>query len=354
MRSRIVAAALVVTVAAVTAAAAPATATPTSAAAATGPGPTTAGGACSPAVRMLAFSDRLDKTTFDGRVVGNFSALATQRDGSVLALSDRSVLFTLDRSADRPLAAQPLADGAGAPLDSEALVVDRDRTRFVTSETEPSIRRFAPDGRVLGELPVPTELRVAPAGRATTNATFEGLALQPGGRTLVASMEGPLTGDDPGLVRFPTWTRPRPGAPFVPSAQYAFRPAPGLGVSDIAPTGDGRLLVLERSFTAGVGNTVRLVLTDPRGTADVRGVARLPADTSTMTTVPLADLGDCPTLGATARQPQRNPLLDNIEGMTVTGRGPHGTLQVLLISDDNENASQITRTYRAEVTLPRR
>jgi hypothetical protein len=36
------------------------------------------------------------------------------------------------------------------------------------------------------------------------NQTFEGLALQPGGRTLVASMENALSGDDSRLVRFQT------------------------------------------------------------------------------------------------------------------------------------------------------
>jgi hypothetical protein len=70
----------------------------------------------------------------------------------------------------------------------------------------------------------------------------------------------------------------------------------------------------------------------------------------------LADLVNCPSLGATAGQPQPNPLLDNIEGMAVTGqrghegRGP-GRLNVLLVSDDNQNAVQTTRFYSLRVRV---
>ena len=66
----------------------------------------------------------------------------------------------------------------------------------------------------------------------------------------------------------------------------------------------------------------------------------------------LADIADCPSLGATAKQPQPNPLLDNIEGMAITGREPGGRLKVLLVSDDNQNQVQTTRFYSLRVRLP--
>ncbi|WP_431879511.1 esterase-like activity of phytase family protein [Amycolatopsis sacchari] len=308
---------------------------------------------CSRWVDIDSFSDALDKTTFDGTFVGNLSALAVDRDGDLAALSDRSALFTLDRRTWQPESVVPLADENGQPLDSEGLVVDRDGTRLVTSETEPSVRRYAPDGRLLGRLPVPDALRVAPAGRATSNATFEGLTLQPGGRTLVASMEQPLSGDQADLVRFQTWQRTR--GEFALAAQYAYRVDVGLGVAEVTATGDGRLLVLERGFTSGVGNTIRLYLADPRGATDVSGVDELSGqDVRLVRKTPLADLEDCPSLGATAKQPQLNPLLDNIEGMAVLGTAPGGRLRVLLVSDDNQNAAQITRLYSLTVALPHR
>jgi hypothetical protein len=60
---------------------------------------------------------------------------------------------------------------------------------------------------------------------------------------------------------------------------------------------------------------------------------------------------NCPSLGAQAKQPQPNPLLDNIEGLAVTGRA-HGRLNLLLVSDDNQNPVQITRFYSLRVRLP--
>lgn len=127
-----------------------------------------------------------------------------------------------------------LADEKGADLDSEGLAIDRDGTRLVSSETEPSVRRYGPDGRLLERLPVPAALQVAPAGRATANQTFEGLTLLPGGRTLLASMEYAIAGDSAGTVRFQTWQRRR--GRFTPAAQYAYRTDPGLGVPEVQAT----------------------------------------------------------------------------------------------------------------------
>ncbi|MEU7053382.1 esterase-like activity of phytase family protein [Streptomyces eurythermus] len=301
--------------------------------------------ACSPYVVLDRFSDALDKTTYEGTYTGNLSALAVDRDGSLAALGDRSSLFRLDARTLRPKGVVRLADEKGADLDSEGLVVDRDGTRLVSSETEPSVRRYGPDGRLLDRLPVPAALRVAPAGRATANQTFEGLTLLPGGRTLLASMEYATAGDTAGIVRFQTWRRHRDR--FTPAAQYAYRTDPGLGVPEVQATPDGRLLVLERGFTAGVGNTVRLYLADPRHATDTAGVENLTGQSGVrlVKKTLLADIAACPSLGATARQPQPNPLLDNIEGMTVTGRDTKGRLKVLLVSDDNQNPAQTTRFY---------
>ncbi|MFI8833384.1 esterase-like activity of phytase family protein [Streptomyces afghaniensis] len=307
------------------------------------------GHACSPAVSIDGFSDALDKTTYENTYVGNFSALAMERDGSLAALSDRSSLFRLDARTLKPRSVVPLADEQGTALDSEGLAVARDGTYLVSSETEPSIRRYARTGRLLDRLPVPDALRVSPAGRAQPNGTFEGLTLLPGGRTLLASMEYALSGDDSTIVRFQTWRRTAHGH-FALGAQYAYRTDPGLGVPEVQATPDGRLLVLERGFTSGVGNTVRLYLADPRGATDTSGIETLPArpEARLIGKTLLTDLASCPSLGATAKQPQPNPLLDNIEAMTITGRTKN-TLKVLLASDDNENKTQTTRFYALRV-----
>lgn len=323
----------------------------TAAASAQAPAPAPVSHVCSPSVSLDRFSDALDKTTYDGTFVGNFSALAVDRDGSLAALSDRSALFGLDPRTLAPRKAVPLADENGAALDSEGLVIDRDGTRLVTSETEPSIRRYSAQGKILDRLPVPAALRVAPAGRATANQTFEGLTLLHGGRTLLASMEYALSGDMAGIVRFQTWTRH--ARTWKPAEQYAYRTdAAFLGVPEVQALPDGRLLVLERGFTSGVGNTVRLYLADPRHATDTGGIENLTgqADVRLIGKTLLTDLASCPTLGATAKQPQPNPLLDNIEGMAVTGHDK-GRLKVLLVSDDNQNAVQTTRFYSLRVRV---
>ncbi|NSC21848.1 esterase-like activity of phytase family protein [Streptomyces albus subsp. chlorinus] len=323
------------------------------------------GHACSPSVALNGYSDALDKTRFHGLPVAGISALAPDGDGHVAALSDRSALFTLQvsghRSAPhaRTVGGVSLADGAGAPLDAEGLVVERGGTRLVTSETEPSIGRYEADGTFTGErLPVPGELRVEPAGRARSNQTFEGLTASHGGRTVTASMEGPLDGDGTDragrpLVRFQNW---RLGRDAVPAAQWAYPLDPRLGVAEIAATGEGRLLVLERGYDAATrANTIRLYLADPRHASDVSGVERLstgPGGVRPLRKTLLADLGDCPDLGAPSPSPQPNPLLDNIEALAVTGRAP-GRLRLLLASDDNESPHQLTRLYRLTARLPR-
>ncbi|MDT0612866.1 esterase-like activity of phytase family protein [Streptomyces lancefieldiae] len=288
---------------------------------------------CSPAVSLTGYSDALDKTTHGDTYVGNLSALAPDRRGSLAALSDRSSLFRLDARTLEPRGVIALADESGAALDAEGLVVDGDGTYLVSSETEPSVRRYSRTGEILGRLPVPDDLRTAPGGRARANGSFEGLTLLPGGRTLLASMEYPLAGDPAGLVRFQTWQRTGHG-PFRLGAQYTYRTDTGLGVSEVTATPDGRLLVLERGFTSGVGNSVRLYAADRRG--------------ATLGKSLLADLADCPSLGAAARQPQPNPLLDNFEGMAVTGRSK-GRLDVLIVSDDNRSDVQTTRFLRLRV-----
>ena len=69
-----------------------------------------------------------------------------------------------------------------------------------------------------------------------------------------------------------------------------------------------------------------------------------------MTKKLVADLVNCPTLGATALETQTNPLLDNFEGMAITGAP--GLAGVSMISDDNFSATQNTRVLNLAVKLP--
>ncbi|SDK85209.1 esterase-like activity of phytase family protein [Nonomuraea jiangxiensis] len=336
------------------------------------------GGRCSADASLLGFTDSLDKTTFEGTAVGGLSALAVTRPSRALALVDnlgttpaRLYDLALTEGRRKPFSAEVRGmttlrrpDGVpytGADFDGEGLVAEQGgRTVLASSETEPSIRRFRlSDGRQTAEFEVPERFRVAPAGQATTNQTFESLAATPDGRTLYAGMEGPLSADgrdaeNRGLQRILRYEG-RPGGAYRPAAQYAYRTDPGLGLVELVALGGDQFLSLERGFTAGVGNTVRVFRVSATGVPDVSGV-----DSLTTVTDPrgwlgkqlLADIADCPPSGASSKQPQPNPLLDNIEAMALGDRLPGDRHTLYLLSDDNNGATQITRMYALSVRLP--
>ncbi|MGY4768349.1 esterase-like activity of phytase family protein [Kribbella sp. CWNU-51] len=331
------------------------------------------GGACSPDATFLGFSDALDKTTFDGQPVAGLSALNVTGRHSAVALVD-NVATTPARVFDLKINSKPTSvsvdgmtilrrpDGTpynGADFDGEGLVVERgDRTILATSEREPSIRRFRlSDGREIASLPVPSRFQVAPAGEATSNATFESLAVSGDGLSLFAGMEGPLAPDGTDadgrtrnrIIRYAGL----PGHAYRPVAQYAYKPDPGLALVELAWVNRDELVSMERTFTPGVGNTIRVFTVSLRRAADVTSRASL-ADAPERVFLQkklLFDLVNCPPSGAVAKQPQPNPLLDNVEGLALGGYLPGGRRQLYLLSDDNNGATQITRLYSLAVEL---
>jgi hypothetical protein len=309
---------------------------------------------CSPDASLLSYTDALDKTTFAGTQVGGLSALTLDGGDRARALVDnqgttdaRVYDVKLDDRRNTAkvtgvtwLKKADTTNYTGQTLDGEGLVQLRDGTFLVSSETEPSIKRFDRRGRQIGELPVPPELRVAPAGGATTNLTLEGLGLSPDGRDLWAAMEGPIAGDPADQRRLLHYTADRRGN-WTLAGQVLYTADAGLGISELQVVDGGRLLVLERGFTAGAGNTVRVYQAFLAGAS-----ATVPAAKALV-----VDLGACPPSGATNPGTQANPLLDNVEGMALGDRLPGGRVELRLISDDNFSATQVTRIYRLAVRL---
>lgn len=334
------------------------------------------GAPCSPDASLLGFSDALDKTTFEGTGVNGLSALALTGHDRALALVDnigttpaRFYDLGIDTHRELDVAVRKVttltrADGTpytGADFDGEGLVTERGgKTILASSEREPSIRRFdRATGKQVAEFPVPARFRVTPAGEASVNATFEALGVTPDGRTLFAGMEGALSADDTDpsdgmLNRFIRYSG-KPGRAYEPVAQYAYRTDPGLGVVELVALGDDQLLVMERGFTAGVGNTVRFYRATATGVPDVTDVASLKTLADPRAFIGkqlLVDVVTCPPSGATAKQPQPNPLLDNIEAMALGDDLRGDRRELFLLSDDNGGATQITRLYRFSVRLP--
>jgi hypothetical protein len=337
--------------------------------------------ACPPAAIALSFSDALDKLTRNGVELGGLSSLAFDRRSRAWAStvdnhgSDPARIWFFRNLAHPTVVRDPLVlkrpDGTpydGTTADDEGLAVLRDGDFVVSSETEPSIRIFGRDGVQHWSLPVPARFAVAgttPGGEATRNATLEGLTITPSGRRIVAAMEGALSGDvsptgDANLHRFLVYDADALGRWHL-TKQVGYRTDAGMRVPEVTAYGENSLLVEEASFSVTTGNAVSLyAVTGLNHAPDVSAVPNLslaPARDVVRKRL-VADLVRCPTLGASAKETQANPLLDNYEGMAITWAhrlgGRKGALLagVSLISDDNFSATQTTRILNLAARLP--
>lgn len=110
------------------------------------------------------------------------------------------------------------------------------------------------------------------------------------------------------------------------------------GVSDITALGHDRFLVLERASIFADNNwKARIYLVDLHGATDVLGRDSL-TDPAARAVKPVrktlvTDLSDVPGL----------PRVDNVEGITLGPRLPDGRRTVVLVSDDNFAARQVTQ-----------
>ena len=94
---------------------------------------------------------------------------------------------------------------------------------------------------------------------------------------------------------------------------------------------------MERSFSVGAGNTIKLYRYALAGADDVSGVDELAkaAPVREAGKELVADLGKVDGL--------EHITLDNIEGMTLGPRQPDGGRALLLVSDNNFTAGQVSQ-----------
>ncbi|MCX4909206.1 esterase-like activity of phytase family protein [Streptomyces sp. NBC_00878] len=222
---------------------------------------------------------------------------------------------------------------------------------------DPWIRRATTTGAYTGQLPLPPQLRMnSQEFGPRKNQTLEGLTFTLDGRRIVTAMEDPLyqDGDVPtpehGALTRITVHDSRTGRPL---AQYAYplqplfaTPPAGStdtnGVSDLVALGNDRFLVLERASIFSDNNwKARIYLVDLRGATDVLGRDSLTSLTGASAARPVkpvrktlvTDLSDVPGL----------TRIDNIEGITLGPRLPDGRRTVVLVSDDNFAAREVTQ-----------
>ncbi|MBQ6640340.1 MAG: esterase-like activity of phytase family protein [Saccharopolyspora sp.] len=309
-------------------------------------------------------------TTFQNTTVGGLSGLDYDaRSGQWVFISDdrsqhqpsRTYTAQIDVRADglgdwRLTGTHPLLRPDGKPYPEDA--VDPEEVRFDprshelrwTAEgdrdrpADPSIRSAAPDGGFRGELPLPPNLAMRPDSGPRDNESLESLTFAAGGSLLISAVESTLLQDgeppDPergALSRVTVQDR----AGRV-SAQHAYPVDPvfarGGGDNGIASIladerDPSRLLVLERAYVPGAGNSVRVYEADPRGATDVRHLGSLRGtEVAPMRKRLLADLSG---LGLST--------VDNVEGIAWGPRLPTGEHTLALVSDNNFSPAQTTQ-----------
>ena len=311
------------------------------------------------AVELLGYSDLLDEQTFEEAKIGGLSAIAYDpRRGLYHALVDRKEsqparFYTLRVPLDSARLGEPsvfdvtiLRDSEGKDFgagrsDGEGMVITPWGDLIVSSEVEPSIRRFSGDGRLLQELPVPEKFLVEKGG-GQPNDTFEGLALTGEAKSLLVAPQKELTFDAPFIpqedqqrIRLLRYEN-RGLEDFQPSEEFFYLADTDGGVADMIFVSERELLVLEQDN--------RVFRVDLAGAEDVSGVESL-ADTSVepLKKELLVDLEKCTARKEDNAGLQQDSPAVSYEGLTFGPSLPDGRKSLLFVSDDNFKEDQVTR-----------
>ena len=277
--------------------------------------------------------------------------LVQDRTPRVVALVASADFRSFTLGAPLALQARP-----GPTWDGEAVARAGDELYVVAIETAARIERFDRGGRYLGTLPVPARF----ATHALSNKGLESLSVAPSERALFTANEAALDSDGPRasagagtLVRIAKLPL---GQGVVEERAYRTEPlgageGGGMGVSDLAALSDDELLVLERGYQPGYGNTVRVFRVDLRSAPDVSQREALAADTPVLKKTLVVDLMALPREGVSHHSPQPNPLLENYEALALGPTRPDGKRVLLLASDDNASDAQRPRVLVLTLAL---
>ncbi len=255
----------------------------------------------------------------------------------------------------------------GEIADVEAIRFDpADGSIWYTSEGDrirklnPFIRHASRSGQFIEDLTAPSlfNMRRNQKTGPRSNLSFEGLTFARDGQSLWVVMEAPLwqDGDVPtplagAMARLTQYSRDGRALRQVayPIDAIPVAPATGRfadnGVTEMLAVDHERFLVVERSAAQNEAgqyrNFIRIYEVGTSGATDVSGVVSL----KNVDFQPVAKrlVLDLTTLGL--------PKLNNIEGMAWGPRLANGHGSLVLVSDDNFNASQVTQLLAFEVIL---
>jgi hypothetical protein len=227
--------------------------------------------------------------------------------------------------------------------DGEAVTRKGKDFYVVANETDAVVERYDHTGTFRASVPMPA---VYGGKNAHNNKGLESLTISPSGAFLFAANESALNIDG----RHATATAGttvrilrRDLASHRDEAR-AYRTQPlsrGMGVSDMLALSDTELLLLERDFQDGFGNTIRLfyvnfALSSP-GSVDILAAPSLDASTPVLPKTLVLDFATLPSAGVPHPGKQPNNILANYEALALGPRLDDGRQVVFVTSDDNGN-----------------
>lgn len=245
-------------------------------------------------------------------------------------------------------------------LDPEGIALTNNRTVFISSEgsavpnnlINPFVNEFSLTGQQLQTLPVPENFLPTDTNESgiRNNLAFESLTITLDQNYLLTATENalyqdgpdasPITGSPSRILRYNLLT----GQPedeflyFTDPVAAAPNPSTGFstnGLVDLLAIDNTSFLSLERSFSEGVGNTIRLYEVSLEGADDISSIDSLSA-------------GDINNIQPVQREllfdfSQLNLPLDNIEGLTFGPDLADGRRSLIVVSDNNFSPSQFTQ-----------
>ncbi len=239
-------------------------------------------------------------------------------------------------------------------LDPEGIALT-ENSLFIASEGDvnrqipPFIKEFSLDGKYLRSLPLPEKILAKPNGGIRNNLAFESLTVTPDRKSLFAATENALTqdGEEATLTT---------GSPirilrydlnnYQPQEEYLYLTEPiaapstsegGLmtnGLVELLALSDRHFLSLERSFSVGPGNFIKLFVFSLEAATDIKDIDSLKEGMPEISPVKKTLLLDLNNLGF---------ALDNIEGMTFGPILADGRPSLVLVGDNNFNFFQVTQ-----------
>lgn len=259
---------------------------------------------------------------------------------------------------------------APTSLDPEGIRLTDDRTVFISSEGDveaspqvnPFVNEFSLTGQEIRALPIPNKFLPTTGDRGIrNNLAFESLAITPDKKFLYTATENALAQDgaiattqngSPSRILKYNLVTGKPEAEFLYETDpVAAAPIPANEFSTnglvelLTLDNSGTLLALERSFSVGVGNNIKLYEVRLQGATDI----------SSFNSVDGLEVEAVAQKKLLLDFDQLGVPLDNIEGITLGETLPDGRQSLVVVSDNNFSPTQVTQVLAFAVetkTIP--